>query len=73
MMNLIDILQLVLLSAVIFFTLGYLAHRVIPHWLQYWKNRLLSPRYLKPASVWMRSPSSTKTVSTKPASAETKK
>ncbi|MBN3216969.1 cellulose biosynthesis protein BcsF [Pectobacterium polaris] len=72
-MNLTDIVQLVLLSAVVFFTLGYLAHRVIPHWLQYWKNRLLSPRYLKPASVWMRSPSSTKTVSTKPTSAETKK
>ncbi|AYH03687.1 cellulose biosynthesis protein BcsF [Pectobacterium parmentieri] len=67
-MNLIDIVQLVLLSAVVFFTLGYLAHRVIPHWLQYWKNRLLSPRYLKPASVWMRSSSSTK-----PTSAETKK
>ncbi|WP_081503829.1 cellulose biosynthesis protein BcsF [Pectobacterium wasabiae] len=67
-MNLIDIVQLVLLSAVVFFTLGYLAHRVIPHWLRYWKNRLLSPRYLKPASVWMRSPSSTK-----PTSAETKK
>ncbi|KFX00508.1 lipoprotein [Pectobacterium betavasculorum] len=73
MMNLIDIVQLVLLSAVIFFTLGYLAHRVIPHWIQYLKNRLLSPRYLKPARVWMRNPSSTKTVSTKPTSAETKK
>ncbi|AIU90229.1 MULTISPECIES: cellulose biosynthesis protein BcsF [Pectobacterium] len=72
-MNLIDIVQLVLLSAVIFFTLGYLAHRVIPHWLQYWKNRLLSPRYLKPARVWMRSASSTKTVSIQPTSAETKK
>ncbi|WCG83220.1 cellulose biosynthesis protein BcsF [Pectobacterium sp. A5351] len=72
-MNLMDIVQLGLLSAVIFFTLGYLAHRMIPNWLQYWKNRLLPPRYLKPASVWMRSPSSTKTVSTKPTSAKTKK
>lgn len=72
-MNLMDIVQLVLLSAAIFFTLGYLAHCVIPNWLQDWKNRLFSPRYLKPASVWMRTPSSTKTVSTKPTSAETKK
>ncbi|MBA0168422.1 MULTISPECIES: cellulose biosynthesis protein BcsF [Pectobacterium] len=72
-MNLMDMTQLVLLSAVVFFTLGYLAHRVIPHWLQHWKNRLLPPRYLKPVSVWMRSASSKKTVSTTQTSAETKK
>ncbi|QTF10453.1 cellulose biosynthesis protein BcsF [Brenneria izadpanahii] len=54
MLNLIDIVQLVMLSAVVFFTLGYVAHRFIPRWLEYWECRLLSPRYLKSADIWLR-------------------
>ncbi|MCG8709557.1 cellulose biosynthesis protein BcsF [Brenneria sp. 4F2] len=60
MLNLNDIVQLVLLSAVIFFTLGYVSHRYIHRWIKYWKNRLLSPCYLKPAGILMRDGSSSK-------------
>ncbi|MEC5319500.1 cellulose biosynthesis protein BcsF [Brenneria populi subsp. brevivirga] len=60
MLNLSDIVQLLLLSAIIFFTLGYVAHGYIHRWLQYWKNRLLSPSYLKSAGMWMRDGSPSK-------------
>ncbi|MDX5629974.1 MULTISPECIES: cellulose biosynthesis protein BcsF [unclassified Brenneria] len=62
MLNLSDIVQLVLLSAVIFFTLGYVARHYIPRWLQYWKNRLLSPSYLKAGDIGMRDASSSKNI-----------
>ncbi|MFE8046452.1 cellulose biosynthesis protein BcsF [Brenneria goodwinii] len=54
MLNLSDIVQLVLLSAVVFFTLGYVAHHFIPRWLQYWEYQLLPPKYLKSAGMLMR-------------------
>ncbi|RLM26736.1 hypothetical protein BIY29_05215 [Brenneria alni] len=60
MMNLSDIVQLVLLSAVVFLSLGYIGHRFILRWFQNLKYRLLSPGYLKPAGVWMRDGSSSK-------------
>lgn len=53
-MNMSDIAELVLLCAIIFFWLGYAAHRRFPHLWQRLQNRLLSPRYLKSAGVWVR-------------------
>ncbi|KEY60466.1 cellulose biosynthesis protein BcsF [Serratia sp. DD3] len=44
-----DIVQLVLLCAIIFIPVGYVLHRRLPNWLRTWQNLLLSPRYLKPA------------------------
>jgi cellulose biosynthesis operon protein BcsF/YhjT len=54
MMNLTDIVQLVLLCALVFVPLGYAFHRRFPHWQQHWQNLLLSPRYLKSAGLWVR-------------------
>lgn len=53
-MMLSDILQIAVLCALLFFPLGYVAHRRLPQRLQYWKNRLLRPRYLKSEGVWVR-------------------
>lgn len=53
-MNLDDILQLILLCAVIFFPLGYHFHRRFPFWLATLQSFFLSPRYLKSAGVWAR-------------------
>ncbi|WP_148875564.1 cellulose biosynthesis protein BcsF [Serratia marcescens] len=58
MLNLNDILQLILLCALIFIPLGYAIHRRFPHLRQYWQNLLLSPRYLKSAGLWVRTGSS---------------
>jgi cellulose biosynthesis operon protein BcsF/YhjT len=54
MMNIDDILQIILLCAVIFFPLGYLLQRRFPFWLTTLKSFVLSPRYLKSAGVWSR-------------------
>ncbi len=54
-MNLDDILQLILLCALVFFPLGYLFHRRFPFWLPALQSFLLSPRYLKSAGIWTRS------------------
>ena len=58
MLNLNDIVQPILLSALIFIPLGYAFHRRFPHLRQYWQNLLLSPRYLKSAGLWVRTGSS---------------
>ncbi len=58
MLNLNDILQLILLCALVFIPLGYAFHRRFPHLRQYWQNLLLSPRYLKSAGLWVRTGSS---------------
>lgn len=49
-----DIVQIILLNALVFFPLGYLARRYLSPRYQYWKNRLLRPRYLKADGVWIR-------------------
>ena len=53
-MTVSDILQIIVLCALVFFPLGYLARGYLTHGLQYWKNRLLRPRYLKSEGVWVR-------------------
>ncbi|AHG20395.1 lipoprotein [Chania multitudinisentens RB-25] len=58
MLNINDIMQLALLCAIIFLPLGYALHRSFPNWFKNWQNRLLSPRYLKPAGLWVREGSS---------------
>lgn len=49
-----DILQLVILCAIVFIPTGYLLHRRFPNWYRSWQNLLLSPRYLKSAGLWVR-------------------
>ncbi|MBC3381518.1 cellulose biosynthesis protein BcsF [Serratia fonticola] len=49
-----DIVQLVLLCAIVFIPMGYLLHRRFPNWRRSWQNLLLSPRYLKSAGLWVR-------------------
>ncbi|MBE0149849.1 cellulose biosynthesis protein BcsF [Serratia fonticola] len=49
-----DIVQLVILCAIVFIPMGYLLHRRFPNWHQSWQNLLLSPRYLKSAGLWVR-------------------
>lgn len=46
-----DIVQLVLLCAIIFIPVGYVLHRRLSNWLRTWQNLLLSPRYLKPTKL----------------------
>lgn len=53
-----DIVQLVLLCALVFIPSGYLFHRRFPNWRHSWQNALLSPRYLRPAGLWVRKDSS---------------
>lgn len=53
-MMLSDILQIIVLSALVFFPLGYLVQRYFSPRYQYWKNRLLRPRYLKSEGMWVR-------------------
>lgn len=49
-----DIVQLVILCAIVFIPMGYLLHRRFPNWQRSWQNLLLSPRYLKSAGLWVR-------------------
>ncbi|WP_145547023.1 cellulose biosynthesis protein BcsF [Yersinia intermedia] len=60
-MNFNDILQLLLFSAVIFFPLGYVAHRWFPRWWEKRQHLFLSARYLKSEGVWLRNGSSSQT------------
>lgn len=53
-MTLNDIFQIIVLSALVFFPLGYLVRRYVAPRYQYWKNRLLRPRYLKSDGEWVR-------------------
>ncbi|WP_337263095.1 MULTISPECIES: cellulose biosynthesis protein BcsF [unclassified Serratia (in: enterobacteria)] len=61
MNDITDIVQIMLLCAIIFIPLGYSLHRRFPNWYQNWQNRLLSPRYLKPAGLWTREDPSSQT------------
>ncbi|WP_447871266.1 cellulose biosynthesis protein BcsF [Serratia fonticola] len=54
MNSLDDIVQLVILCAIVFIPTGYLLHRRFPNWQRSWQNLLLSPRYLKSAGLWVR-------------------
>ena len=49
-----DIMQLVILCAIVFIPMGYLLHRRFPNWYRSWQNLLFSPRYLKSAGLWVR-------------------
>lgn len=49
-----DIVQLVILCAIVFIPAGYLFHRRFPNWYRTGQNLLLSPRYLKSAGLWVR-------------------
>lgn len=66
MINLDDIVQLVLLCAIIFLPLGYGLHRLFPHGWRNIKNRFLSPRYLQSAGLWSRDGSTSQTKRKKP-------
>lgn len=59
MMNIIDIIQLIILCAVIMLPLGYSARRWLPRLLQRFRQRFLAPRYLKSAGVLQRTSSVT--------------
>lgn len=54
MIGIDDIVQLVILCAIVFIPTGYLLHRRFPNWYRSWQNLLLSPRYLKSAGLWVR-------------------
>lgn len=54
MIGISDIVQLVILCAIVFIPAGYLLHRRFPNWYRAWQNLVLSPRYLKSAGLWVR-------------------
>lgn len=60
-MNLNDIGQILLLGAIIFFPLGYMAHRWFPRWWEKRQHLFLSARYLKSEGIWLRDGSSPQT------------
>ncbi len=51
-MNTSDIIEIIFLSAVIFFLLGYAARTRLPDWWQQLQGRFLPPRYLKYEGFW---------------------
>ena len=55
MMNTTDILQLVVLCAIIFIPLGYFAHRWLPRMAALVRLLFLKPRYVKSAGTLRRS------------------
>nr|WP_010426049.1 cellulose biosynthesis protein BcsF [Enterobacter mori] len=55
-MNLSDIIQLVVLCALIFFPLGYYARHSLRRIRDTARLMLLKPRYLKPAGTLTRAP-----------------
>ncbi|QHB34434.1 cellulose biosynthesis protein BcsF [Yersinia canariae] len=57
-MNLNDIWQVLLLGAIIFFPLGYMARRRFPRWWEKKQHLFLSARYLKSEGIWLRDGSS---------------
>ena len=60
-MNLNDIGQILLLGAIIFFPLGYMARRGFPRWWEKRQHLFLSARYLKSEGIWLRDGSSPQT------------
>ncbi|BDH44163.1 membrane protein [Salmonella enterica subsp. enterica serovar Choleraesuis] len=54
MMGISDIIELILLCAVIFIPLGYNLHRWLPKIRRMLPYTLLKPRYVKPAGVLRR-------------------
>jgi cellulose biosynthesis operon protein BcsF/YhjT len=55
MMNITDIIQLVVLCAIIFIPLGYSAHRWLPRLTALIRLLFLKPRYVKSAGTIRRS------------------
>jgi cellulose biosynthesis operon protein BcsF/YhjT len=55
MMNITDIIQLVVLCAIIFIPLGYSAHRWLPRLTALSRLLFLKPRYVKSAGTIRRS------------------
>ncbi|MCT4703325.1 cellulose biosynthesis protein BcsF [Enterobacteriaceae bacterium H20N1] len=53
-MNITDIMQLVLLCAIVFIPLGYFAHRWLPRLTALIRLLFLKPRYVKPAGTLRR-------------------
>ncbi|VEC02300.1 celllulose biosynthesis operon protein BcsF/YhjT [Cedecea lapagei] len=53
-MNITDIIQLVVLCAIIFIPLGYTAHRWLPRLNAAIRLMFLRPRYVKPAGTLRR-------------------
>lgn len=60
-MNLNDIWQILLLGAIIFFPLGYMARHWFPRWWEKKQHLFLSARYLKSEGIWLRDGSSSQT------------
>lgn len=54
MMNITDIIQLVVLCAIIFIPLGFTAHRWLPRLSNSVRLMFLKPRYVKPAGTLRR-------------------
>ncbi len=54
MMNITDIIQLVVLCAIVFFPLGYTARRWLPRFTAAVRLMFLKPRYVKPAGTLRR-------------------
>lgn len=59
MMNITDIVQLIILCALIMLPLGYSARRWLPGLLLRFRQRFLAPRYLKSAGTLQRTSSAT--------------
>ncbi|CNL11730.1 cellulose biosynthesis protein BcsF [Yersinia proxima] len=60
-MNLNDIWQILLLGAIIFFPMGYMARRWFPRWWEKKQHLFISARYLKSEGIWLRDGSSSQT------------
>lgn len=55
-----DLVQIALLSAVIFFLIGYLGRPYLIRLMQRVQSVLLSPRYLKSEGIWVFNKTNTK-------------
>jgi len=51
MMNTVDIIQLILLCAIIFIPAGFLLKSKLPAWRDAIRFRLLKPRFIKPYGI----------------------
>lgn len=52
-MNFGDILQIVLITGILFFWLGFSIHRLIPRWWEMIQRLILTPKYLKSVGNWV--------------------
>lgn len=53
-MDLLNIIQIMLVTSLIMLPLGYFLSRYLPRWWQRSRQSLLSPRYLKSEGVQLR-------------------